>query len=331
MTEDIILILMVIFSIVAIHQHQLRTAVICLGAFSLLASVAYLMHHAPDVAIAEAVIGSTIATVLYLVVLRKQERLLEEEKQHPANHDVSIDLPAKLDHTPIWQRIFAGFAVFVIASFFVYLYLDLDGISTVTASAYYKQNFIVDTSSLNAVTAIYLNYRVYDTFFETLTLLVSVFGVVFLSRFPYLHLSQMMVSGDECRLHLTQNRDEQIPAPLLRFISPFILILSLYMILNGHISPGGGFQGGAILAAVFILRYMTQAENDIRLASLQTIEKVFFILIIAVPSIFLLKGYVMTSTFINVAYLILMNMLIGLKVGCGISIIFIRYVYYESR
>lgn len=43
-------------------------------------------------------------------------------------------------------------------------------------------HFISDTGSQNAVTGIYLNYRVFDTLFETLLLLVSVIGIIHFSR-----------------------------------------------------------------------------------------------------------------------------------------------------
>lgn len=47
---------------------------------------------------------------------------------------------------------------------------------------YYIKNGIVDTGSINSVTGIYLNYRVFDTLFETLLLLVSVIGIIYFSR-----------------------------------------------------------------------------------------------------------------------------------------------------
>lgn len=47
---------------------------------------------------------------------------------------------------------------------------------------YIIQNFFEDTGSTNAVTGIYLDYRAYDTLFETLTLLVSVIGIIHFSR-----------------------------------------------------------------------------------------------------------------------------------------------------
>jgi multicomponent Na+:H+ antiporter subunit B len=38
-----------------------------------------------------------------------------------------------------------------------------------------------------------------------------------------------------------------------RLVVPFIQIYALYVIFHGHYSPGGGFQGGALLAASFLL------------------------------------------------------------------------------
>lgn len=40
---------------------------------------------------------------------------------------------------------------------------------------------------------------------------------------------------------------------LARLLAPFIVIYALYVIMHGHYSPGGGFQGGVILAASFVL------------------------------------------------------------------------------
>lgn len=39
----------------------------------------------------------------------------------------------------------------------------------------------------------------------------------------------------------------------VRFLTPFIQLFGLYVIAHGHYSPGGGFQGGVVLGASFIL------------------------------------------------------------------------------
>lgn len=68
---NLIFILMIIMAIATIQTPILRHAVLYLAVFSLLCSFAYLLYQAPDVAIAEAVIGCTLSTVLYLVALKK--------------------------------------------------------------------------------------------------------------------------------------------------------------------------------------------------------------------------------------------------------------------
>ncbi len=69
--KEVFLLLLIPVAIYAIQTRKLRNAVVALCAFSLFASVSYLLYNAPDVAIAEAVIGTTLATILYLVALQK--------------------------------------------------------------------------------------------------------------------------------------------------------------------------------------------------------------------------------------------------------------------
>ena len=62
----------------------------------------------------------------------------------------------------------------------VFILSDFSENNTSTAD-YYIENSEKDTAATNAVTAIYLNYRVYDSIFETLILLVSVSAVIHFS------------------------------------------------------------------------------------------------------------------------------------------------------
>lgn len=68
---QISLVALVVIAIITVQTQRLRNAVIYMGVLSLTSSFVYLLYNAPDVAIAEAVVGSTLATVLYLVALRK--------------------------------------------------------------------------------------------------------------------------------------------------------------------------------------------------------------------------------------------------------------------
>lgn len=52
---------------------------------------------------------------------------------------------------------------------------------------------------------------------------------------------------------MTKKEDNPIISLVSRVVSPFIMIFALYVIFHGHYSPGGGFQGGTMLAAAVLL------------------------------------------------------------------------------
>jgi len=69
--ETFAYIILIILAIFAVQTQKLRISIILMGVFSLIMSFVYLLFGAPDVALAEAVIGSTLSTILYLVALQK--------------------------------------------------------------------------------------------------------------------------------------------------------------------------------------------------------------------------------------------------------------------
>ena len=52
---------------------------------------------------------------------------------------------------------------------------------------------------------------------------------------------------------MIQDSHDVIVKTLARLLMPFMLVFALYVVMHGHYSPGGGFQGGVILAAGFVL------------------------------------------------------------------------------
>ena len=61
-------------------------------------------------------------------------------------------------------------------------------------------------------------------------------------------------------------RDSQdvIVKTLARLLMPFIIVYALYVVMHGHHSPGGGFQGGVILAAGFVLLVVSHGLEQTR-------------------------------------------------------------------
>lgn len=72
--EKILLVLIIILSIFIVETSKLKRAVIYLATISLFSSIIYLFYDSPNIAIAEAAIGCTMSTVIYLVALKKQRQ-----------------------------------------------------------------------------------------------------------------------------------------------------------------------------------------------------------------------------------------------------------------
>lgn len=98
-----------------------------------------------------------------------------------------------------------------------------------------------ETGATNIVAAMILDYRAFDTFGESNVLFLAVISVL------------MLLLGEikEERKFLRLNN--QILQRFAAIICPIIGIYGIYIIFNGHISPGGGFSGGAVIGAALIL------------------------------------------------------------------------------
>lgn len=79
------------------------------------------------------------------------------------------------------RRIITLLFTTALAGLVLFINFDAPLVSTPQIAYFYLDHFIADTYTQNAVAAIYLNYRVFDSIFETLILLVSVSAVINLS------------------------------------------------------------------------------------------------------------------------------------------------------
>lgn len=113
---------------------------------------------------------------------------------------------------------------------------------------YYAEHTAQDIGAANIVTAIIVTYRGLDTLGEVtvLFLTAAIVGLV-------------LERGS--RQAAVPDRDLPPPGELLstgtRLLVPLILLLGAYVFTNGHLTPGGGFQGGAILASAMLLVLLT--------------------------------------------------------------------------
>lgn len=101
------------------------------------------------------------------------------------------------------------------------------------------------SGSANVVTAIVVQYRGLDTLGEVTVLFVSALGVAILASGFKDNVFKTMFAADDGGFVLQYGG---------RFLMPFIVLIGVYIIAHGHLSPGGGFPGGVLIAtAVFIV------------------------------------------------------------------------------
>ena len=124
---------------------------------------------------------------------------------------------------------------------------------------------------------------------------------------------------------------EELIAIVTGLMYPFITLFAVYVIANGHDSPGGGFQGGAIMAALFLARFIVVHVDDLNMHLVHLIEKLLFTLLLLVPAAFVFAGLQARWPILQVPYLMFMNGLIGLKVAFGLTIVVFRFGFYEGR
>lgn len=101
------------------------------------------------------------------------------------------------------------------------------------------------SGSANVVTAIVVQYRGLDTLGEVTVLFVSALGVALLATSLRDRVFQSMFADDHGGFILQMGG---------RILLPFIVLIGVYIVAHGHLSPGGGFPGGVLIAtAIFIL------------------------------------------------------------------------------
>lgn len=179
----------------------------------------------------------------------------------------------------------------------------------------YGKSEDAETGSANMVTSIVVNYRSFDTLGEVTVLFVSALGVA------------LLLSGKRKRQQFAFE-----PSFILkhgaRIVFGIMIVFGVYMFTHGHITPGGGFPGGSIIAAAVLLLYISDNGFKAKVIAFKVTEGVAGSLYVitgllglAIGGYFLYNflptgvvGDVISAGVVPVVYI-----LIGLKVGSEIS------------
>ncbi len=112
-----------------------------------------------------------------------------------------------------------------------------------------------ETGAVNIVAGMILDYRAFDTLGESNVLFIAACSVLILLRISRdknggMSAEQLAVEAND---RMYEPKNDLILQHIAKVLVPIILMFGMYVIMNGHISPGGGFSGGAIMGAGLIL------------------------------------------------------------------------------
>lgn len=213
------------------------------------------------------------------------------------------------------------FVIALVAAFAVLLWSYLRHYTEPTTlnelSTHYVDNTANEVGAANIVTAIVVTYRGFDTLGEVTILFVSAALIA-------LFLKSMRQERPR-----NPRSASLILITAQKLLFPLILLFGVYIFVNGHLTPGGGFQGGAVIATGFLLWLMANPDGHAPHSILNTIESISGFSYVALGVLGLLLGLgFLDNRFIGLGHfghlfsagiIPIIYSFIGLKVGAELS------------
>ena len=221
------------------------------------------------------------------------------------------------------RRAFSLLLILALAGIFFSI---LKGWTPMTELSGVAQDYVANEKeqlgAMNLVTAIVVTYRGLDTLGEVTVLFLAASGVAVLLR----------RKRDEAAATVKIKRAaSEIVTTGASLLSPFIVIFGAYIFLNGHLSPGGGFQGGAVIASAVLLLFLAHPDYKLKHAVLNIIESFsgFAYVLVGLLGLFLAGGFLDNrflplghfGSLLSAGAIPVIYVLIGLKVGTELATI----------
>jgi multicomponent Na+:H+ antiporter subunit B len=215
--------------------------------------------------------------------------------------------------------IIAGLALFAFG-LFPLLVISTDASTLAPASQHYIESGAAELGAANLVTAVVVSYRGLDTLGEVSVLFTATAGVALVLK-SLVH--RQTVNRPERR------KGSELLQTGAHLLFPILVMFGIYVFVNGHLSPGGGFQGGVIIASAVVLLITSESERKLREKTLHLVEALsgFVYVAVGLAGLWLAAGFLdprflsagefgnlMSAGAIPVIY-----SLIGLKVGSELS------------
>jgi multisubunit Na+/H+ antiporter MnhB subunit len=208
-----------------IAAREAFAAVICFVVYGLLLAIAWVRLSAADVALTEAAIGGGMTGMLMLGAVA---RLRSAE-----GSDIRTSLPTRLAAGAMCALISAGLATAILVP-----------PEVVPTLAPMVMENLAQSGLGNPVAGVLFVYRALDTLLEKVVLILALLGVWSLAP------DSAWGGIPGLRVYAQPSRTLTFLAQLL---PPVGIVVAVYMCWVGANEPGGAFQGGTILAAMWLL------------------------------------------------------------------------------
>lgn len=213
---------------IALFWRRRSAAVVMFLVFGLLLAIVWARLDAPDIALAEAVIGAGVTCALLLGAIAG-------ERESGTSETTGRVLPV----------LGAGLAVLVAVVLARAVITVADGRGSTVGLGPLVSARLEDSGVDHPVTAVLLNFRSYDTLLEIGVVVVAVLAALSLQP------------RESLRAVALPPRASPVPDGLVRILVPVALLLTGWLLVAGSTRPGGAFQAGALLAGVLILLRLT--------------------------------------------------------------------------
>ncbi|MBB5444798.1 MULTISPECIES: Na(+)/H(+) antiporter subunit B [unclassified Paraburkholderia] len=196
---------------------------------------------------------------------------------------------------------------------------------------YYVVRGPLELGAPNIVTGILITFRGFDTLGE-----VAVLFMVAASVGVLLKEESNATSDAAADESATARRPTgEIVHTGKQVLLPMIFTFGGYVIVNGHLSAGGGFQGGAIVASAAMLMLLARPRSTLNVTLLSVVESLAGVIYVCIG----ILGLVLAGGFLDARFLPrgefgaffsagaipLISTLLGVKVGAELSVIIDRF------
>ncbi|MGB5442682.1 MAG: Na(+)/H(+) antiporter subunit B [Gammaproteobacteria bacterium] len=207
---------------------------------------------------------------------------------------------------------------------------------------YYAEKGPAELGAANLVTAVVVTYRGLDTLGEVTVLFISAAGVgLLLRRTRRRKDNEDLEKGDRAEeTAVTRKPASEIVETATELLLPMVILFGIYVFLNGHLSPGGGFQGGAIIASgtMFLLLALPESHISRLMVALTESLSGFSYVVIGVLGVTMAGGFldnriIGLGTFgslFSAGAIPLIYVFVGLKVGFELSAVLDRFRKEDS-